>query len=144
MGMRPMTALAFAAVICAGCASPSTVSAGAGGIASPSTTTSEAAPSAPSTGPSSGPSMGSSGDNCSGFAISLARGAKGKPTAARAVSAWLAGKPEGFNPDPGAWHRSGHALSDSVRYAAGSAHVTVSHLRAPGSGWIVTAGVSCV
>src|SRR4051794_4571049 len=113
--MRLMTALGLAAIVCTACAAPSAVSAGGGGTESPSTTTSEAA-STPSTEPS--------GESCSGFAVSIARGAKGKLTAARAVSAWLAGKPEGFNPDPATWHRSGPALSDSVRYASGGAHVT--------------------
>jgi hypothetical protein len=137
--MRLMTALAVAAIVSAGCAAPSTVS--AGGTTSPSTSTHESA-SALSEPPSQ-PSSEPSGKSCSGFAISIARAAKGKPTAARAVTAWLAGRPEGFNPDPATWHRAGPAQSDSVRYVSGTAHVTVSHLHAPGSGWIITAGVNC-
>ena len=158
MGMRLLVVLALAATVSVACASPSSVGAGAGGTASPSTsvvaTASGPSPASPTPrvsdpDPSNEPiSSGSGGggpssDTCSGFAVSIAHGAKGKPTAALAVAAWLAGKPQGFNPDLAAWHRSGPALSDSVRYAAGRAHVIVSHIGSPGSGWIVTEGATC-
>jgi hypothetical protein len=148
--MRLLPVLALAATVSVACASPSTVGAKAEGSTSASASTAAAASASVSGSqrsaeptPSASDGGGASGASCSGFGISLARGAKGKPTAALAFAAWLAGKPDGFDPDPKAWHVASHITGKSVRYADGAAHVFVVHIDPPGSGWIAMSGSSC-
>lgn len=74
------------------------------------------------------------------FSISIPSGAKGAGTAKAAVEAWTRGKLEGYDHDPSAWRAS---TSEPSRFSDGTAHITVSHIPPPGSGYIVTDGTAC-
>jgi hypothetical protein len=76
---------------------------------------------------------------CSGFGASIVGGFHGASSAKGALAKWLKTHPKGYDADVTAWHltHGGHV------YADGKAHVTVSGIPSPGSGYIVTEGSTC-
>jgi hypothetical protein len=135
MAMKLASSLALVAVLAAGCATSEAQQ-------SPGATASEDQISiAPSPSPALSRSSEdpSSSQECSGFGISVALGAKGASTPEGALLAWLRTDPEGLNHDPKAWH----ATRAGKRYSAGKDRAVVSHIPSPGYGYMVTEGSTC-
>jgi hypothetical protein len=78
--------------------------------------------------------------DCVGFSLSLAEDAVGVATPDGALRRFLASHPVGYPETLSAWHAS---PSDPLVFMGGTARVTVLHLAAPGSGYLVVGGTTC-